>query len=308
MSRFLCIYHGNCADGFGAAYAVWRWDSSVEFHAGVYGQPPPDVAGKHVILVDFTYPLDVLRQMAKGAAKSITILDHHKTAAEILQRFVRQGYDFSWDFDEFSAFCETSGEIPIRAIFDMNRSGAMLAWDFFHPGVAAPRLFAHIQDRDLWQFKLPGTRPIQANLFSYPYDFTVWDAIVEACEDDEYRAKFIAEGDAIERKHFKDLAELSVVTLQRMVIGGYDVPVCNLPYTMSSDAGHQLAQGEPFAACFWITADGWVFSLRSAEGGVDVSEVAKRYGGGGHKNAAGFRVPSVEALPNPLPVCTPVLE
>jgi len=98
------------------------------------------------------------------------------------------------------------------------------------------------------------------------------------------------EGGAIERKHFKDLAELLKVTTRRMKIAGHDVPVANLPYTMSSDAGHQLAQGEKFAACYWDTPDGRVFSLRSSDDGLDVSEIAKLFGGGGHRNAAGFKL------------------
>ena len=82
-----------------------------------------------------------------------------------------------------------------------------------------------------------------------------------------------------------------------MVIGGQLVPVANLPYTLTSDAGHLMCvephEGSlaPFAACYWDPPDGRVFSLRSAEGGYDVSEIAKAYGGGGHKNAAGFTMP-----------------
>jgi nanoRNase/pAp phosphatase (c-di-AMP/oligoRNAs hydrolase) len=75
-----------------------------------------------------------------------------------------------------------------------------------------------------------------------------------------------------------------------MTIGGHRVPVANLPYTMSSDAGHEMAKGRPFAACYWDTPEGRVFSLRSNDEGVDVSEVAKQYGGGGHRNASGFTV------------------
>lgn len=98
------------------------------------------------------------------------------------------------------------------------------------------------------------------------------------------------EGEAIERKHFKDIAELLGVVQRRMVIGGVNVPVANLPYTLVSDAAHKMAQGEPFAGCYWDTPKGRVFGLRSSDNGMDVSEIAKRYGGGGHRNAAGFTV------------------
>jgi hypothetical protein len=108
-------------------------------------------------------------------------------------------------------------------------------------------------------------------------------------------ATLVAEGEAIERKHFKDIRELLGVTVREMVIGGHRVPVANLPYTMSSDAGHEMAEGHPFAACYWDTPKGRVFSLRSGNDGIDVSEVAKQYGGGGHRNASGFAVSFAQA-------------
>lgn len=81
-----------------------------------------------------------------------------------------------------------------------------------------------------------------------------------------------------------------------MVIGGHEVPVASLPYTLVSDAAHAMAQGEPFAACYWDTAEGRVFGLRAADDGLDVSDIAKQYGGGGHAKAAGFKVPRQHEL------------
>lgn len=130
-------------------------------------------------------------------------------------------------------------------------------------------------------------------IFSRIPTFELWDRIVRDFDKDgeAERTVFRAEGAAIERKHFKDIDELLKVTTRRMNIAGHDVPVANLPYTLSSDAGHKLAQGEAFAACYWDTPDGRVFSLRSSELGLDVSEIAKQFGGGGHRNAAGFKLP-----------------
>lgn len=260
----ICIYHGNCADGFGAAWVVRRKFGNIDFYPGVYGQQPPleAIAGRNVIMVDFSYKRSVIFEMAK-VASHIVILDHHKTAEGDLV------------------------DLPdnVLAVFDMKRSGAMMAWDHFFPEEEPPQLIRHIQDRDLWLFQLDGTREIQANLFSHPYDFDAWDKLMAA---DVQLLR--ADGAAIERKHHKDVAELVAVTKRRMVIGGHDVPAANLPYTLSSDAGHKMALGEPFAACYWDTKEGRTFSLRSTDNGVDVSIIASQYGGGGHRNAAGFRV------------------
>ena len=277
--RPLCIYHGNCADGFGAAWVVRKYFAGdVDFHPGVYGQQPPDVAGRHVIIVDFSYKRPVLEEMAKHA-KSITVLDHHKTAQEDLA-----GYPEAVPW-----------MIPAQdtqVLFDMNRSGAGLTWDFFFPNEPRPKLIDHIEDRDLWRFRLPMTREIQANVFSFPYDFEVWDRLVADTESITGRTVMAAQGEALDRKMLKDIAEILGVATRDMVIGGVKVPVVNLPYTMASEAAGKLAEDAPFAAAYFDAKDGRKFSLRSrGEGGADVSAIAKLYGGGGHRNAAGFTMP-----------------
>jgi nanoRNase/pAp phosphatase (c-di-AMP/oligoRNAs hydrolase) len=64
----------------------------------------------------------------------------------------------------------------------------------------------------------------------------------------------------------------------------------------ASDAGNILSEGRAFAATYYDTDKSRVFSLRSSKGGVDVGEVAKLFGGGGHKHAAGFSVPRFNYL------------
>lgn len=179
--------------------------------------------------------------------------------------------------DNFGWFC------------DLERSGATLAWDYLFPHQSRPALLGYVEDRDLWRFKLPGTREIQAAVFSYEYTFENWDRLMTG--DARALAALTAAGAAIERKHHKDVAELVAVCKRRMVIGGTEVWAASLPYTLTSDAGHLMAAGEPFAACYWDTVERRVFSLRSQDDGVDVSVVAALYGGGGHIHAAGFAVP-----------------
>ena len=264
----LCIYHGNCLDGFGAAWAVRNaLGENVEYYKGIHQQPPPEVNGRDVFLVDFSYKKELLEEMLKTAA-SITILDHHISAEEDLSELLQCG--------------------KIKGLFDMNRSGAMLTWQWFHPDQQPPELIKHIQDRDLWLFKLEGTREITAALSSYSYDFKVWDKLMANHKDELEVLK--RDGKAIERKLQKDIKELIASGVIRMIIGGYDVPVLNAPSSYVSDAGHIMSIGQPFAACYWDHRDGRSFSLRSAKEGVDVAKVAKKYGGGGHKKAAGFTV------------------
>jgi len=314
MTPDICIYHGNCADGFTAAWAVWkRFGDSVEYIPGVYGESPPDVTGKNVVIVDFSYKRPVLLEMTK-TARTVLVLDHHKTAEADLaqgggeQRFMAMGIftgPVHWQryLDNLAQDEMENVGCLVYTLFDMERSGAGIAWDFFHPDTRRPNLVNYVEDRDLWRFKLEQSRECNAFIFAHAYTFENWELMELLLETNPSAA--MDGGAAIELKHHKDVAELVAKLRREMVIGGQWAPVANLPYTLTSDAGHLMCgpyaspnlQGEmvtpPFAACYWDTPDGRVFSLRSddSQGGADVSEIAKSYGGGGHKNAAGFTMP-----------------
>lgn len=268
----LCIYHANCADGFAAAWVVRGalGRENVEFLAAKYGDAPPDVAGREVYIVDFSYPREQLLAMAAQASR-IVVLDHHKTAAVAL-----------------------AAPLPanVQTVFDMEHSGAVLAWRHFHPRKPEPELLLHIQDRDLWLFELEGTREVMAAVMSYPYAFDVWDERLAFAKIDQ----LVLAGEPLVRQRERDIAAGIKETARRMTIAGYDVPVANLPHYLASDAGHHLAQGEPFAAIYQDTPAGRKFSLRSDDYGIDVSQVAALFGGGGHRGAAGFTVPYTHSL------------
>lgn len=265
--KIICIYHKNCADGFGAAWVVHKALGDILYHAAKYGSSPPDINGKDVFIVDFSYPRSTLIEMAK-IANSIVIIDHHKTAIEDLV------------------------DLPnnIITIFDIEHSGAMLTWNYFFPNQAPPQLLLHIEDRDLWKFKFENTRLIMSNVFSFPYDFLTWDTLMSTDV-----STHILEGSAIERKQLRDLEILLPSITREMIIAGYQVPVANLPFTFTSDAASMLAKGRPFAACYCDTPNGRTFGLRSTDDGIDVANIAKIFGGGGHRNASGFTISSEEA-------------
>ncbi|MGY6509052.1 DHHA1 domain-containing protein [Vibrio parahaemolyticus] len=269
MTKTICIYHANCCDGMGAAWVVHRAlneDDDIEFIPATYQAELPDVTGAHVIIVDFSYKQDQMRELA-AQAESILVLDHHKTALQELAPLLENGV--------------------IQGKFDMNYSGAMLAWMWFFPHVEPPALIKHIQDRDLWRFDLPGTREIQSALYSFPMDFETWDMLMSIDASILYK-----QGIAIDRAHKKNVQGLVEFASYRDTIAGFDVPVLNCNYMFASDAGHELAKGEAFSATYYDTEENRKYSLRSSEdGGIDVSEIAAKFGGGGHRHAAGFKVP-----------------
>lgn len=293
-AKIFCIYHGHCADGFGAAWAMHHNmpNADIEFFAASYDDKEvPNVRGRIVYMLDFSYKRNVIQYMIQES-EIFLMLDHHKSAMVDLA-----GVDDQSNRREEHGKRPNTADFRIsdggRIMFDMNRSGALMAWDYFSNGKKAPKLIQHIDDRDRWQFKLKGTREIQAAVFSYPYNFDVWDTLMATDP-----ARLYEEGVAIERKHFKDINELLPQATRPMILGGMEVLVANLPYTMSSDAGHILAKQSPskIGACYTDTIKGRKFSIRSTEDGPDVSVIAQSYvyngkGGGGHVHAGGFIMP-----------------
>ena len=272
MEKLFCIYHGNCQDGFAAAWAVRSAHFDAEFYPGVYQNEPPEVTGRGVVMVDFCYKAPEMIRLV-NEANSVVVIDHHASVPPEMDLV-------------FAAIGNANGKL--RFVFDKDRSGAGLAWDYFHPDCPRPKLIDHIEDRDLWRFKLPNTKLISVAVFSYPYEFELWDYLMA----EDTLTSLIVEGEAIERKLQQDLTNLLPVTQRSMVIGGMAMPVANLPLTLTSDAGHQMATGaDGIAACYWDTPEGRVFSLRSTDDGPDCQAIAVKYGGGGHVHAAGFRMP-----------------
>ena len=298
--RPLVIYHANCADGFGAAFAAWlKLGEEAEYVAQQYEMPPEklqsEIIGRDVYILDFSFPKPVMDAIFTDAER-VVWLDHHKTAFEMWRGGIPEsGYYIS----VMDSNVPSQHEITL----DNNKSGAMLAWEYFHPGKEVPMLIKHIDDHDRWQFKIEGTKEFNKFLWSLaPWTFSMWKhwlAAPEAVMNGAYMA-----GEAILRAHDANV---------QAVVDGSTRPCCirnfkeqygytevqeakglaaNCPPHLASDVGHQLANASGTYGLLWYISkeNKCKCSLRS-NGDYDVSAIAKAFGGGGHKNAAGFEVP-----------------
>lgn len=274
-SKPLIIYHANCADGFTAAWVAARALGDVQLCPAQYGDSPPveEARGRDVYVLDFSYDLEGTHALA-DRARSIHVLDHHKSAAKSLGLQQHEAPPY-WTTLRLS-----NGE----AYFDMSRSGARIAWDWFHPGEDPPALVRYVEDRDLWRWKLPGSDVVNAAVLSFIHTLPTWDVLADRLEQELEQVAL--EGAAILR-YQEQLIERIAANAHTVVIDGHEVPAVNSP-VLQSELGHRLAQGHDFAAVYFDTADKGVVSLRSRESGYDVSEIAQRQGGGGHPGAAGF--------------------
>jgi len=286
----ICLYHANCDDGFTAAWAIWQRWPDCEFRPAQYGnQPPPDIAGKHILIVDFSWPRADLEVLAETAA-SILVLDHHKTAqAELshMHQIVRPTYE-----NVGRCFSRMSGSPNARVLveFDMDRSGARMAWNFAHPGDESPLLVDLVEDRDLWRFQHVMTKPVRMLLQSVPRTFSDWSDISGYLDADPDGAALT--GSAIQGYYDARVAEMAEAATVQHFAGFDGVPIAHVPYAFVSDVCHQLLAQHPdapFAAACVVAHGGTTYSLRSSDEREDVSKIAKARGGGGHRNAAGFR-------------------
>lgn len=314
----LVLYHGNCWDGFCAAWIARKALGQIEAVPMQYGQVPPDVDGRVVYMLDFSFPRAVMERMAVNT-QQLLVLDHHKTAAEELdglhhpegrfevwfdmtksggrlawEWFTAMGYDLhtpnlSGRFEHYvSAQC-SCGQYYLSNLRAGNTTRCIVCqrkWLRDNPSTYQPRapwLVDYTEDRDLWRHALEGTQEINAALRSYPLDFELWDQF----EQKDPRSTFYYEGAAIRRAE-RQIVESHVRNAREQDVAGHRVLAVNATVLFSEIAG-ELAKGRPFGACYFDRQDGkrqW--SLRSDDAGVDVSVIAKTQGGGGHPHAAGF--------------------
>ena len=260
------IYHAHCPDGFGAAYAAWKaLGSQAQYISLPNGASPPELApATGIYILDLSFSRDRMLELhQRHGSGNVMVLDHHVSA----QRSI--------------------GDLP-NCHFDMARSGAVIAWEHFHPDQPTPVLLRYVQDCDLWHWELDRSRAVSAYIASIEQDFGRWDeTAAEMATDPETILKV---GGAIER--FNRISVERLVANHHLVtIGDHQVPAVNSPL-LNSEIGEALLQGfleAPFVAIYSNAADGeqrW--SLRSRAGGFDVSQLASQMGGGGHQPAAGF--------------------
>lgn len=285
------VYHDPCDDGFAAAWAVHRrWGDAVEYVPTNYGRPTPDFTGKHVLVGDFSWKADAFKAIAASAA-SVMILDHHKTAEAELKPWRVSG-DFSADVIE--SWWDRFPDRPhVSALFNMDKSGARMTWEFCFPGQPAPWLIRLVEDRDLWRFDLDQTEAFTTFLRSHSYNFDDWSEINDYLEDDVGHKLVMKEARGIRRFYEAQVAKLAD-SFYFKKIAGHAVPSVNCHNQFASDVAHELLRrhpAAPFAATWSVSHESTGFSLRSEDHREDVSEIARRFGGGGHRNAAGFSVP-----------------
>lgn len=270
----LIIYHKNCNDGFGSALAAWmKFKDTAEYYPATHNSYPPDVTGKNVYICDFSYSYSVLLKMI-NIAESLIVIDHHKTAEKELENINSK-----------------------HKIFDMTHSGAVLTWKYFFPKLKVPLLLEYIEDRDLWNNKLENTKECFFALCDLPKDFEIWKKYL----DDDKIPELFSQGSVIFNHNqllIRQIANSSYLIQQELDGKNYNIAYLN-SNILKSDLGNYLVVNKylesDFSAIYHYEGDNdkTVFSLRSTNEKTDVSNIAKLFGGGGHRCASGCSIPGI---------------
>jgi len=269
------LYHGKCPDGFAAAYAAWKkFGDTAEYLPVNYGEAPPEgLENREVYIVDFCYESSEQMNALAKSTKHLVVLDHHESNKKMV------------------------GSVT-EHVYDASRSGATIAWSYFHPDTPVPRLMTYLEDGDLYRYSLPETRNIFSYLLVLPFDFAQWDTLVRGLEDDTERAEILKKAETY-TEFFNAFAQMSVERAKKVRFEGYEVYfVATHPnITVKSFVGNKLyTKLPPFAIIVTAHPNGFGVSLRG-DGSVDVSKIAEKYGGGGHPGSAGFFVPNNSVMP-----------
>lgn len=266
------LYHGGCPDGFGGAYAAWKkFGNAAEYIPVKHGPAAPaGLAGRKLYFVDFCYPKEMMDALVAEAV-SVTVLDHHLGMKEVVE------------------------SMP-EYVFDEKRSGATIAWSYFHPDTPVPQLLKHVEDADLYLFRLPDTRAVISYAYADSFSFEGWDALISQFENPHTRQLMIEKG-AIYAEHFAILVEQIANKALLVSFEGFECYLGAAADMFKSDVGNQLVQRKPpIAIVVNFRGDALHVSLRS-DSSVDVTTIAQKYGGNGHPRASAFRI----AWGNPLP-------
>lgn len=271
MKPILVIYHQDCSDGFGAAYAAWKKFGARAEYVGTAprGVPHVPLRGREIYVLDNSFSTRDVRRIER-IAKRLVVIDHHLSSEQDV-RSVREH------------------------LFDGDHSGAVLAWHYFNFPKPLPRFLRYIEDYDLWRFRVPHTRAIRTALELLPLEFLIWEKFARKLEHSTSRREIIREGELLIRYRAGLVARM-VRRAQVVKFCGTRTLAVNSSF-FEDELGHEFSKLLPPMGIVWREKeDIMTFSLRSI-GEFDVAKLAAKFGGGGHRNSAGFSLPLGSKLP-----------
>lgn len=270
MKSIVVLYHADCSDGLGAAWAAWKYFGERASYISVANGVPPPVGlkDKEIYMVDYCFPKDITKKLIKDN-KQVTAIDHHISNKSVVA-------------------------LTYKPLYRLHNSGAALTWQYFHSKKSLPMYLKYVQDADLWKLKMPRAKEFVATRQFHPESIKKADSFIKKFESASFRKKFLNDGKFI-LKYQKNVLYDILRNAERTRFSGSSALVVNSPI-FTDELSSMMYKKEPMAIVWHYKKNSIKVSLRS-NGLVDVSKIAEKYGGGGHKRAAAFKLDKKAKLP-----------
>lgn len=258
----ILVTHGKCSDGFGAAWSIWnKYGDDLEYIFATHKDIPIEVKGKKILFTDFAYERKVMEKLS--ADNDVFVIDHHIFAFEDLKGLK-------------------------NTFFDLTKSGSVLAWENTFPDKKVPLILKYVEDRDLVKYEMPYSMEILSVLDTIPKDFESWNYFSKELENNFQEV--LNEGIIIREKFELKLESLTKNPIIININGKKGVAVNAEEWDYASYAAEKLSKISDFGMSWYKDEKGNIkCSFRSCNG-LDVNELAKTIGGGGHANSAGATI------------------
>lgn len=266
----IVFYHHNCPDGFSAAWVLWKkFKNKAEYRWLDYHAPfNYDFHNKTIYFVDVVPDEPNLERLAQN--NRIIIIDHHISSQHLLP--LANDYSFSLD-----------------------HCAAVLTWHYLFPRKKMPNLLKYIEDVDLWKFRQPSSKYVNAAIQLKEFEFKEWSKVAKDLEEVSSRKKYVSEGKLIIKYQDKMINKI-VSRAKPVMLDGQEGLAVNSS-VLVSEIGNALLENRCSLAIIWFATKNKIkVSLRS-KGDVDVAKIGEKYGGGGHQKASGFVLGYGDSLP-----------
>ena len=264
-----CFYHRDM-DGKCSAAIVYHSAKVLTYPPEMIDIDYKDILDLKTILpdeqiwiVDFSFKPEVMEEILK-ITKNIIWIDHHKTAFE---------YKYSQE---------------LEGIRDNNFSGCELTWKYVYPNIPMPKIVEMLGRYDVWDFSKYGEdlNKLQAGirLFDHNPENLNWTEWFKNYADLNKEL----EGGYFALRYRNNQAESLIKAWSFFAeFEGYKAICCNAG-SVSSQLFDSVKEDYDLMIPFIFDGKQWTVSLYTKKD-IDCSELAKKYGGGGHKQAAGFQ-------------------
>lgn len=315
-----CIYHSIDLDGWMSAAIVKYWfekqliitnssiDSitdKIDFIGYNYGQPIPDLSEfDKVIMCDISFPIEEMEKLRQRLQDKFIWIDHHISAIKATNERTNNYYD---------------------GIRDTKFAACELIWKYFMDGIKGdpdkesienpmPEIVRLLGSYDSFRHK--GTDE-ETKVLEFQYGARQYISNYEEAYEklnvalqSEFSANRLVkeihlDGQAIyaylcteAKQTYKNGFEIQLYWAEDIGRTNGVPKQCSAKFVaINKERFNPINFGIDYhkdgydgAACFHFDGTHWCFSLYNDNGLVDCSQIAKQFGGGGHKGAAGFRL------------------